>query len=95
MMQRRQFLQSVASLGAAAVIQSSLQGNQPAFLPARAPRILLRSSWQIVNIGDVAHTPGVLALIAFTVLVILGAASGIAALGIGLIKLAQWIWGFA
>src|SRR5215218_8598685 len=29
----------------------------------RAPRILLRSSWQVVNIGDVAHTPGVLALI--------------------------------
>ena len=25
-------------------------------------RILLRSSWQIVNIGDIAHTPGVLAL---------------------------------
>ena len=29
----------------------------------RAPRILLRSSWQVVNIGDVAHTPGVLALL--------------------------------
>src|SRR5438067_13705985 len=29
----------------------------------RAPRILLRSSWQTVNIGDIAHTPGVLALI--------------------------------
>jgi hypothetical protein len=29
----------------------------------RPPRILLRSSWQIVNIGDIAHTPGVLALI--------------------------------
>jgi polysaccharide pyruvyl transferase WcaK-like protein len=29
----------------------------------RAPRILLRSSWQVVNIGDIAHTPGVLALI--------------------------------
>ncbi len=26
-------------------------------------RILLRSSWQVVNIGDVAHTPGVLALL--------------------------------
>ena len=30
---------------------------------ARAPHILLRSSWQVVNIGDIAHTPGVLALI--------------------------------
>lgn len=29
----------------------------------RGPRILLRSSWQVVNIGDIAHTPGVLALI--------------------------------
>jgi polysaccharide pyruvyl transferase WcaK-like protein len=29
----------------------------------RAPRIVLRSSWQVVNIGDIAHTPGVLALI--------------------------------
>ena len=29
----------------------------------RSPRILLRSSWQVVNIGDIAHTPGVLALI--------------------------------
>ncbi|NOT62129.1 MAG: polysaccharide pyruvyl transferase family protein [Acidobacteria bacterium] len=26
-------------------------------------RILLRSSWQVVNIGDIAHTPGVLALL--------------------------------
>ncbi len=29
----------------------------------RKPRILLRSSWQCVNIGDIAHTPGVLALL--------------------------------
>ena len=27
------------------------------------PRILLRSSWQTVNIGDIAHTPGVIALL--------------------------------
>ncbi len=30
---------------------------------ARKPRVLLRSSWQTVNIGDIAHTPGVLALL--------------------------------
>ncbi|MEZ6113795.1 MAG: polysaccharide pyruvyl transferase family protein [Pirellulaceae bacterium] len=30
---------------------------------SRRPRVLLRSSWQIVNIGDIAHTPGVLALL--------------------------------
>jgi polysaccharide pyruvyl transferase WcaK-like protein len=28
-----------------------------------APKILLRSSWQTVNIGDIAHTPGVLAVL--------------------------------
>ncbi len=27
------------------------------------PHILLRSSWQVFNIGDIAHTPGVLALL--------------------------------
>ena len=29
----------------------------------KSPKILLRSAWQTVNIGDIAHTPGVLALI--------------------------------
>ena len=29
----------------------------------RAPKILLRSSWQTVNIGDIAHTPGVLSIL--------------------------------
>ena len=29
----------------------------------RPPRILLRSSWQTVNIGDIAHTPGVLSIL--------------------------------
>ena len=30
---------------------------------AKTPRILLRSSWQTVNIGDIAHTPGMLRLL--------------------------------
>lgn len=30
---------------------------------ARRPRVVLRSSWQTVNIGDIGHTPGVLALL--------------------------------
>ncbi len=30
---------------------------------AQPQRILLRSSWQVVNIGDLCHTPGVLALL--------------------------------
>ena len=31
--------------------------------PKRITRVLLRSSWQTVNIGDIAHTPGVLAIL--------------------------------
>lgn len=41
-------------------------GLAPAFLRAQAGRprrVLLRSSWQTVNIGDIAHTPGVLHLL--------------------------------
>jgi hypothetical protein len=35
----------------------ALAGQRP------APKILLRSSWQSVNIGDIGHTPGALSLI--------------------------------
>src|SRR5436309_3416385 len=53
-MNRRTFLTvSLATLAAA-----------PFARPADKPRrILLRSSWQTVNIGDIAHTPGMLALL--------------------------------
>jgi polysaccharide pyruvyl transferase WcaK-like protein len=34
-----------------------------AWAEKRRPRILLRSSWQSVNIGDVGHTPGALSLL--------------------------------
>jgi polysaccharide pyruvyl transferase WcaK-like protein len=54
-MNRRQFLHTTL----AAALVTSLR----AAVPGRPPRILLRSSWQVVNIGDIAHTPGVLALI--------------------------------
>jgi len=38
--------------------------SQAALLAAgRPPRILLRSSWQSVNIGDIGHTPGALSLL--------------------------------
>ena len=47
MMRRRGFL---AGLGVA------VRGAKP-------PVILLRSGWQTINIGDIAHTPGVLAVI--------------------------------
>ncbi|MBL9209983.1 MAG: polysaccharide pyruvyl transferase family protein [Opitutaceae bacterium] len=55
-MLRRTF---IASTSAAAFV-TALRAATPA---GRPPRILLRSSWQVVNIGDIAHTPGVLALI--------------------------------
>jgi len=55
-MHRRTFLASAT----AAAFVASLRAATPT---GRAPRILLRSSWQVVNIGDIAHTPGVLALI--------------------------------
>jgi polysaccharide pyruvyl transferase WcaK-like protein len=54
-MNRRHFLHT--SLAAAALAATAAATQK------RPPRILLRSSWQVVNIGDIAHTPGVLALI--------------------------------
>jgi polysaccharide pyruvyl transferase WcaK-like protein len=53
-MNRRTWLAS----GLAAALAASVQAES-----RRSPRILLRSSWQVVNIGDIAHTPGVLTLI--------------------------------
>ena len=52
-MNRRTFLAVTAGMAA----HLRVRGRQ------RAPRILLRSSWQTVNIGDIAHTPGLLALL--------------------------------
>jgi hypothetical protein len=52
-MTRRHFIHSTLL----AAITSSAAAQK------RAPRVLLRSSWQTVNIGDIAHTPGVLAIL--------------------------------
>jgi polysaccharide pyruvyl transferase WcaK-like protein len=59
-MSRRTFVQTASAAAAAHVLSpaSALAGAT-----TRAPHILLRSSWQVVNIGDIAHTPGVLALL--------------------------------
>ncbi len=54
-MNRRHFLQST--------LASALAVSLRAADAARPPRLLLRSSWQTVNIGDIAHTPGMLALL--------------------------------
>jgi hypothetical protein len=53
-MNRRGFLSRAAGV-------SSLLASQGR--SARPPRILLRSSWQSVNIGDIGHTPGALSLV--------------------------------
>ena len=53
-MNRRHFLHSAI----AAALVTSLGAAEK-----RAPRILFRSAWQTVNIGDIAHTPGILALL--------------------------------
>ncbi|GDY21032.1 polysaccharide pyruvyl transferase [Verrucomicrobiota bacterium] len=53
-MNRRHFLHSALAATLAASVHAA---------DKRPPRLLLRSSWQTVNIGDIAHTPGVLALI--------------------------------
>ncbi|HEY3328718.1 MAG TPA: polysaccharide pyruvyl transferase family protein [Capsulimonadaceae bacterium] len=37
--------------------------NTDASLSAKSARLLVRSSWQTVNIGDIAHTPGLIALL--------------------------------
>jgi hypothetical protein len=52
-MDRRDFLHSALAVAMA----GSVRGAE-----GRGLRILLRSSWQVVNIGDIAHTPGVLTL---------------------------------
>jgi len=57
MFHRRRLLQGAASSVAAALF--AFEANA-----AERPRhVLLRSSWQTVNIGDIAHTPGMLALL--------------------------------
>ena len=54
-MNRRIFIETALVVSTASAVRAAVGG--------RPPRLLLRSSWQTVNIGDIAHTPGVLALI--------------------------------
>ncbi|HSU67972.1 MAG TPA: polysaccharide pyruvyl transferase family protein [Tepidisphaeraceae bacterium] len=61
---RRGFLRGASIAGIAAAfgphlsraIAGATDGNRP-------PRILLRSAWQTVNIGDIGHTPGIVRLL--------------------------------
>ncbi|MEO7415098.1 MAG: polysaccharide pyruvyl transferase family protein [Opitutaceae bacterium] len=61
-MNRRSFISQATAAGAAVSLS-----RFPLFAATgssgRPPRILLRSSWQSVNIGDIGHTPGALSLL--------------------------------
>jgi polysaccharide pyruvyl transferase WcaK-like protein len=59
-MKRRQFLDRLITTTVVAAVANSVAHATANLRPSR---ILLRSSWQCVNIGDIAHTPGVLALV--------------------------------
>ena len=56
-MNRRSFLAS-SMAGCLALAAAKIRAAE-----GRRPRLVLRSSWQTVNIGDIGHTPGVLALL--------------------------------
>ncbi len=56
-MNRRHFLRAASVAALALPLPRLVAADQ------RPPRLLLRSSWQVVNIGDIAHSPGVMALL--------------------------------
>ena len=56
-MNRRRFLAASSATAAALAARPLFAAT------ARPPRVLVRSAWQSVNIGDIAHTPGALALL--------------------------------
>src|SRR5687768_4226288 len=66
-MNRRTFFRTSAVAAAGLVVgpwrQTSSSAGQYSQTRRSATTILLRSSWQTVNIGDIAHTPGVLTLL--------------------------------
>jgi polysaccharide pyruvyl transferase WcaK-like protein len=45
------------------VVAAGLAAGAIARAAGRAPRVLLHSSWQDVNIGDIGHTPGALSIL--------------------------------
>ena len=51
------------SILGSALAASIMAAVRPALAAGRKPCILLRSSWQTINIGDIAHSPGVLAIL--------------------------------
>ena len=66
-MERRTFLSTLGAAGvtAATGCQNAVRACEMNATTAAGKnrKILLRSSWQTVNIGDIAHTPGMLRLL--------------------------------
>ncbi len=64
-MNRRSFIKRSAATALGAALHSAWCSPRSSFATDKQarPRILLRSSWQTVNIGDIAHTPGVLSIL--------------------------------
>ena len=66
-MERRTFLSTLGAAGitAATGCQYAVEARERNATTAAGKnrKILLRSSWQTVNIGDIAHTPGMLRLL--------------------------------
>jgi len=58
MLTRRKYIKSLSALTAGMLLSSNLFSGS-----LKRKVVLLRSSWQTVNIGDIGHTPGVLALL--------------------------------
>jgi hypothetical protein len=56
MMNRRELLASLAALGVVAIPTTATGQTRPR-------NILWRNAWAIVNIGDIGHVPGALALL--------------------------------
>ena len=58
MLTRRKYIKSLSALTAGMLLSPELFSGS-----LKRKVVLLRSSWQTVNIGDIGHTPGVLALL--------------------------------
>lgn len=58
-MKRRTFFKvsSVSMAGLVAGLLSSELKAIPTLIKTKKQKVLLRSSWQTINIGDIAHTP--------------------------------------
>ncbi|MFB9294694.1 polysaccharide pyruvyl transferase family protein [Persicitalea jodogahamensis] len=60
---RRGFLTSAPLLAASLLSLDAFASGTAGSIPKARKQLVLRSSWQTVNIGDIGHTPGVLHLL--------------------------------